>query len=70
MPMPHPEKPPLPPVIDSDNPFTDDERATLHRMIHQVDHLYRVMAPFLPVAEAYLRGGKLAANTALKRLRP
>lgn len=66
MPMPRPD---IPETADN-SPLDADERATLHRMAHQVDDLYRRVAPFLPVADAYMRGGMLAARTALKRLRP
>jgi hypothetical protein len=52
--------------------FTADERATIHRMAHQVDELAKLaelVRPWVPVLEAYARGGKIAASTALKRVR-
>jgi hypothetical protein len=52
--------------------FTADERATIHRMAHQVDELAKLaelVRPWVPVLEAYARGGKIAANTALRRMR-
>lgn len=60
------------PVTDDSGTFTRDEWATIHRMAHQVDELAKLaelVRPFVPVLEAYARGGKIAASTALKRVR-
>lgn len=65
-------QPPVEPVTDDNGPFTAEERATIHRMAHQVDELCKLVErviPFLPVLEAYARGGKIAAHTALRRVK-
>jgi hypothetical protein len=65
-------QPPGDPVTDDNDSFTAEERATIHRMAHQVDELWKLaerLAPFLPVLEAYGRGGKIAASTALRRVK-
>lgn len=60
--MPHHEPSP---VTDDYPVITEDILGTLHRMAHQVDAIYAVLAP---VIEAYQRGGPLAARTAMRRL--
>lgn len=44
-----------------------DILATMHRMAHQVDEMYKQWQVFRPLVEAYQRGGMLAARTAAKR---
>lgn len=56
-----------PPVTGDNSLFTEDILGTLHRMAHQVDEMYKVLAAYAPVLEAYSRGGMLAARTAAKR---
>jgi hypothetical protein len=62
--MPHPE---TPGVTEDNSPFTEDMLGTLHRMAHQVDEMYKVLAMYAPMLEAYSRGGILAARTVARR---
>jgi len=51
--------------------ISDDERATLHRAVHQIDEIHQLvsrLAVYLPVLEAFKRGGPLAARTAARRI--
>lgn len=58
-----PENGEIPPVILE---LTGDERATLHRMAHQLDEMHQMMREWKPVIEAYRRGGMLGARNAAR----
>jgi len=61
--MPHPD---ITETSDGNPVFTEDMLGTLHRLTHQVDEMYKVLAALL---DAYQRGGVIGTRTAAKRLR-